>query len=95
MQLDEELQDVDFVEQLLLDEQHETMLSETLQLEELEDIELFDELLLDDCADGGELLDLELLELALECELSDLDKEDEEQDKLGFLLEELLDDLVE
>lgn len=30
MQLDEELQDIDFVEQLLLDEQHETMLSETL-----------------------------------------------------------------
>ena len=30
MQLDEELQDVDFVEQLLLDEQHETMLLETL-----------------------------------------------------------------
>jgi hypothetical protein len=56
---------------------------------------LFEELLLDDCADGGELLDLELLELALECELSDLDKEDEEQEKLGFLLEELLDDLVE
>ena len=56
---------------------------------------MFEELLLDDCADGGELLDLELLELALECELSDTDKEDEEQDKLGFLLEELLDDLIE
>ena len=56
---------------------------------------MFEELLLDDCTDCGELLDLELLELALECELSDMDKEDEEQDKLGFLLEELLDDLVE
>ena len=83
MQLDEELHDVDFVEQLLQDEQQDTTLSEVLQLEELEDIELLEELLLDESSDGGELLDSELLQLTLEWELTDSDKEDDEQEKLG------------
>ena len=92
MQLDEELHDVDFVEQLLLDEQQDTTLSEMLQLEELDDIELLEELLLDESTDGGELLDSELLQLTLDWELTDSDKEDDEQEKLGWL-DELLEEL--
>ena len=94
MQLDEELHDVDFVEQLLLDEQQDTTLSEVLQLEELEDIELLEELLLDESSDGGELLDSELLQLTLEWELTDIDKEDDEQETLGWL-DELLEEVRE
>ena len=94
MQLDEELHDVDFVEQLLLDEQQDTTLSEMLQLEELDDIELLEELLLDESTDGGELLDSELLQLTLECELTDIDKEDEELDALSWL-DELLEEVRE
>ena len=92
MQLDDELHDVDFVEQLLLDEQQDTILSEMLQLDELDEIELLEELLLDESTDGGELLDSELLELTLEWELTDNDKEDDEQEKLGWL-SELLEEL--
>ena len=51
-----------------------------------------EELLLDDSTDGGELLDLELLQLTLEWELTDSDKEDDEQEKLGRL-DELLEEL--
>ena len=94
MQLDEELHDVDFVEQLLLDEQQETILLEMLQLEELDDIELLEELLLDESSDGGELLDSELLQLTLEWELTDIDKEDDEQETLGWL-DELLEEVRE
>ena len=92
MQLLEELLDVDFVELLQLDEQQDTTLSEALQLEELDEIEIFEELLLDESTDGGELLDFELLELTLEWELTDSDKEDDEQEKLGRL-DELLEEL--
>ena len=51
-----------------------------------------EELLLDESTDGGELLDLELLQLTLEWELTDGDKEDDEQEKLGRL-DELLGEL--
>ena len=51
-----------------------------------------EELLLDESTDGGELLDLELLLLTLEWELTDSDKEDDEQEKLGRL-DELLGEL--
>ena len=51
-----------------------------------------EELLLDESTDGGELLDLELLQLTLEWELPDSDKEDDEQEKLGRL-DELLEEL--
>ena len=53
---------------------------------------MFEELLLDESTDGGELLDSELLELTLEWELTDSDKEDDEQEKLGRL-DELLEEL--
>ena len=66
IKLEEELHDMELVEQLLLDEQQDTTLSETLLLEELDDIELFEELLLDESTDGGELHDSELLLLTLE-----------------------------
>ena len=92
MQLLEELLDVDLVELLLLDEQQDTTISEGLQLEELDEIEIFEELLLDESTDGGELLDIELLELTLEWELTESDKEDDEQEKLGRL-DELLEEL--
>ena len=51
-----------------------------------------EELLLDESTDGGELLDSELLQLTLEWELTDSDKEDDEQEKLGRL-DELLEEL--
>ena len=51
-----------------------------------------EELLLDESTDGGELLDLELLLLKLEWQLTDSDKEDDEQEKLGRL-DELLGEL--
>ena len=53
---------------------------------------MLEELLLDESTDGGELLDSELLQLTLDWELTDSDKEDDEQEKLG-LLEELLGEL--
>ena len=53
---------------------------------------MLEELLLDESTDGGELLDSELLELTLEWELTDSDKEDDEQEKLGWL-SELLEEL--
>ena len=51
-----------------------------------------EELLLDESTDGGELLDSELLQLTLECELTDIDKEDEELDALSWL-DELLEEV--
>ena len=53
-----------------------------------------EELLLDESTDGGELLDSELLQLTLECELTDIDKEDEELDALSWL-DELLEEVRE
>jgi len=53
-----------------------------------------EELLLDESSDGGELLDSELLQLTLEWELTDIDKEDDEQETLGWL-DELLEEVRE
>ena len=65
-----------------------------LLLEELEEKDVKELELLDEVSRGDELLDVEQLQLLLEWELFDLDKDDEELDPLT-LLEQLLELLVE
>ena len=61
-----------------LEEQHDVLLSDELLLEDVEDIELLEELLLEEIEDIGDGQDGELLLLLLECELTDMDWEEEE-----------------
>ena len=68
------------------------MFFEALLQEELEENEILEELQLEESSEGCELLESELLQLVLDFELWERDREDDELDLLGAL-EELLEQL--
>jgi hypothetical protein len=88
------LLDSEFIDELQLDDKHDPDVRLGLLLEELDDWDVSELEQLDEVIGSEELHDGELLQLVLERELSDVEKDDEELDPL-MLLEQLLELLIE
>ena len=88
------LLDSEFIDELQLDDKHDPDVRLGLLLEELDDWDVSELEQLDEVIGSEELHDGELLQLVLERELSDVEKDDEELDPL-MLLERLLELLIE
>ena len=88
------LLDSEFIDELQLDDKHDPDVRLGLLLEELDDWDVSELKQLDEVIGSEELHDGELLQLVLDRELSDVEKDDEELDPL-MLLEQLLELLIE